>query len=256
MLTSGGEPLQLTTDEGGKVLDSFSADENRIYYERVLGATEVWAVPTLGGNPVRVVEGTSLQPSADGKSLFYTNPRTNELLQAPASGGVGKAIYNYKELGIAYPALLVFPDGANVLLTGHDNVNPNADSEIFKVNLASRKAMDLGEKAGLDLSWGEPGKTLLFSRERNGIFNLWEYNLETKSTVQLTSGPGPDLWPMRDPSGKGIFFINGRESGFLSVYQIQSKSTTDIVSELATQPIFSRDAKRLNAPDAAGSAEY
>ena len=245
MLTSGGEPLQLTTDEGGKVLDSFSADENRIYYERVLGATEVWAVPTLGGNPVRVVEGTSLQPSADGKSLFYTNPRTNELLQAPASGGVGKAIYNYKELGIAYPALLVFPDGANVLLTGHDNVNPNADSEIFKVNLASRKAMDLGEKAGLDLSWGEPGKTLLFSRERNGIFNLWEYNLETKSTVQLTSGPGPDLWPMRDPSGKGIFFINGRESGFLSVYQIQSKSTTDIVSELATQPIFSRDAKRL-----------
>jgi Tol biopolymer transport system component len=245
MLTSGGEPLQLTTDEGGKVLDSFSADETRIYYERVLGATEVWAVPTLGGTPVRVVEGTSLQPSADGKSLFYTNPRTSELLQAPTSGGVGKAIYNYKELGIAYPALLVFPDGANVLLTGRDNVNPNADSEIFKVNLASRKAMDLGEKAGLDLSWGEPGKTLLFSRESNGIFNLWEYDLDTKSNVQLTAGPGPDFWPMRDPSGKGIFFINGRESGFLSVYQIQTKSTTDIVSELATQPTFSRDAKRL-----------
>jgi Tol biopolymer transport system component len=116
---------------------------------------------------------------------------------------------------------------------------------MYKVNLASRKVMDLGEKAGLDLSWGEPGKTLLFSRERNGILNLWEYDLETKATVQLTSGPGPDFWPMRDPSGKGIFFVNGRESGFLSVYQIQSKSTTDIVSELATQPTFSRDAKRL-----------
>ena len=244
MLTSGGEPLQLTTDQGGKILDSFSADETRIYYERELGVTEVWAVPTLGGTPARVVEGTSLQPSADGKSLFYINAGTRELLQAPTPGGVGKVIYNYKVLGVTFPKLLVFPDGANVLLTGHSD-DATAASEIYKVNLAGREATDLGEKAGLDLSWGEPGKTLLFSRERNGIFNLWEYDLATKSTVQLTSGPGPDLWPMRDPSGKGIFFINGRESGFLSVYQIQSKSTTDIVSELATQPSFSRDAKRL-----------
>ena len=244
MLTSGGEPLQLTTDEGGKVLDSFSADETRIYYERQLGATEVWAVPTLGGTPVRMVEGTSLQPSADGKSLFYINARTNELLQAPVSGGVGKAIYNYNELGVPFPTLLVFPDGANVLLTGHSE-DANAASEIYKVNLASHKATALGEKAGVDLSWGEPGKTILFSRERNGIFNLWEYDLENKTAVQLTSGPGPDFWPMKDPSGKGIFFINGRESGFLSVYQLQSKSTADIVSELATQPTFSRDAKRL-----------
>jgi Tol biopolymer transport system component len=114
------------------------------------------------------------------------------------------------------------------------------------VNVASRKAIDLGERVGVEVaSWGEPGKTLLFSRGLNGIFNLWEYDLETKNTVQLTSGPGPDFWPMKDPSGKGVFFVNGRESGFLSVYQFQSKSTTDIVSELATQPAFSRDAKRL-----------
>ena len=245
MLTSGGEPLQLTTDEGGKFLDSFSADETRIYYERDLGATEVWAVPTLGGTPVRVVEGSSLQPSADGKSLFYINTGRKELLQVPASGGVGKAIYNYKELGIAFPTLLVFPDAANVLLTGRPNGGASEASEIYKVNLAGHKAMDLGEKAGLDLSWGEPGKTLLFSRELNGIFNLWEYDLENKTAVQLTSGPGPDSWPMRDPSGRGIFFINGKQSGFLSVYQIQSKSTADIVSELATQPTFSQDAKRL-----------
>ena len=178
-----------------------------------MGATEVWAVPTLGGTPVRVVEGTSLQPSADGKSLFYINPQTNELLQAPASGGVGKAIYNFKELGVTFPTLLVFPDGANVLLTGHRG-DANAASEIYKVNLAGRKAMDLGEKAGLDLSWGEPGKTLLFSRELNGIFNLWEYDLENKTAVQLTSGPGPDFWPMKDPSGKGYSSSTAGSLGF------------------------------------------
>jgi len=245
MLTSGGEPLQLTTDEGGKFLDSFSADETRIYYERVLGATEVWAVPTLGGTPLRVVEGSSLRPSADGKSLFYINDRNGELLQAPASGGVGKVIYNYKELGFKVPSMLVFPDGADVLLTGDSYANANAALKMYKVNITSRKATALGEIPVGDASWDEPGKTLLFSRQLNGIFNLWEYDLETKAAVQLTSGPGPDFWPMRDPAGKGIFFVNGRESGYLSVYQVRSKSTTDLVSELATQPTFSRDAKRL-----------
>ena len=55
MLTSGGEPLQLTNDEGDKLVNTFSADGKEIYYERTLGRDEVWAVPTLGGSPRRVV---------------------------------------------------------------------------------------------------------------------------------------------------------------------------------------------------------
>ena len=51
MLTSGGEPLQLTNDEGQKLVNAFSPDGTEIYYQRVLGRDEAWAVPTLGGNP-------------------------------------------------------------------------------------------------------------------------------------------------------------------------------------------------------------
>jgi serine/threonine protein kinase/Tol biopolymer transport system component len=246
ILTSGGEPLQLTNDEGGKYVLSFSADENQIYYERQLGAPEVWAVPTLGGTPVRVLEGSTLQPSPDGHSLFYINSDTEDILQAPPSGMGGKVIMNFKDLGVGYYShLLVFPDGGDLLLSGHKS--PNAEgSEIYKVNVASHKISDLGAipSAG-SVTWGEPGKSLLFSRELNGIFNLWEYNIETKAATQLTSGPGPDFLPMRDPTGKGIFFINGKSSGFLSVYDLQSKSSHDITSEFATQPAISPDGKRV-----------
>jgi len=41
MLTSGGEPLQLTNDEGDKSVDNFSPDGKEIYYERTLGRNEV-----------------------------------------------------------------------------------------------------------------------------------------------------------------------------------------------------------------------
>jgi hypothetical protein len=62
MLTSGGEPLQLTNDEGDKSVDSFSPDGKEVYYERSLGRDEVWAVPTLGGAPRRVASASRVSP--------------------------------------------------------------------------------------------------------------------------------------------------------------------------------------------------
>ena len=58
MLTSGGEPLQLTKDEGDKFVEGFSSDGREIYYRRYFGRDEIWAVPTLGGNPRRVVSAS------------------------------------------------------------------------------------------------------------------------------------------------------------------------------------------------------
>jgi hypothetical protein len=50
---------------------------------------------------------------------------------------------------------------------------------------------------------------------------------------------------MPDPGGKGIYFVNGKSTGFLTVYHVQSKESTDIVSENATQPEMSPDGKHV-----------
>ena len=50
---------------------------------------------------------------------------------------------------------------------------------------------------------------------------------------------------MPDPGGKGIYFVNGKSSGFLTAYHVHSKESTDIVSEDATQPVISPDGKRV-----------
>ena len=69
MLTSGGEPLQLTNDERDKFVDDFSPDGKEVYYGSI-GRDEVWAVPTLGGSPRRVASAGYVLPSPDG-TLFY-----------------------------------------------------------------------------------------------------------------------------------------------------------------------------------------
>ena len=43
---------------------------------------------------------------------------------------------------------------------------------------------------------------------------------------------------MPDPGGKGIYYVNGKTSGFLTAYHVRTKESTDIVSEDATQPHY------------------
>jgi Tol biopolymer transport system component len=50
---------------------------------------------------------------------------------------------------------------------------------------------------------------------------------------------------MPDPLGKGIYYVNGQSSGFLSAYSVQSKESKDIVSEDATVPNISPDGMRV-----------
>ena len=95
MLTSGGEPLQLTNDEGDKVLDNFSADGKEIYYVRSLGREEVWAMPTLGGSPRRVTIARAVLPSSDGASIFYMKSDSSTIFRAEKTGLNEELVYNF-----------------------------------------------------------------------------------------------------------------------------------------------------------------
>ena len=255
MLTSGGEPLQLTNDEGKKFVITFSPDGKEVYYTRSLGRDEVWAVPTLGGTPRRVVSARYVVPSLDGASIFYMKIDSAGMFRAEKSGLNEELVYNSEGSGLFFFPLLLFPGGNDLLAAG---VPPRVGSKFrfYRINVTSHEAVDLGEVSGnwYDVVWAEPGKTVLLSRIVNGLTNIWNYSLQDRSLTQITSGAGPDYSPMPDPSGKGVYYVNGKSTAFLTAYHVQSKESTDIVSEDATQPAISPNGKRvmyitLPAPD-------
>jgi serine/threonine protein kinase/Tol biopolymer transport system component len=253
MLTSGGEPLQLTSDEGDKTLNSFSPDGKEIYYGRFLGRDELWAVPTLGGNPRRVASARYVVPSPDGASIFYAKSDRPGIFRAGKSGLNEELVYAPRDTGLIVIPLLLFPAGGDLLAVASSDFSAPLDfsgplqSHLYRVNVTSREAADLGAAPGdaLDVAWAEPGKSVLFSRTENGLTNIWKYNLLKRSLTQITFGPGPDYSPMLDPEGQGIYFVNGKSSGALSVYHVRTKESTDIVSEDASQPTISPDGKRV-----------
>jgi serine/threonine protein kinase/Tol biopolymer transport system component len=247
MLTSGGEPLQLTNDDGDKIVTSFSTDGTEIYYGRFLGKAEAWGVPTLGGKPTRVVSGYAVAPSADGASIFYTKSGSSAVFRANRSGLGEEEVYRFGAGVYPIRRILPFPDGNRLLLLSADTVTFLEGAEAFEINLSKRASVDLGlipADPG-SVVWAEAGKTVMFSRTVSGLTNIWKYSLDDKALTQVTLGTGPDTSPMPDPGGKGIYFVNGKASGLLTVYNVHSKQSTDIASQNATQPVVSRDGKRV-----------
>ena len=254
MLTSGGEPLQLTNDEGDKDVDTFSPDGKEIYYERSLGHDEIWAVPTLGGVPRRVVSGWNAVSSSDGAFIYYSKSDSPNIFRSDKSGLNEELVYNAEGTGLLFFPKLLFPGQHDLLATG---VAPKVEPSLhlYRINVTSHEAVDLGEvsgafgerltKPGYIVVWAEPGKTVLFSRTVNGLTNIWKYSLQDRSLTQITSGTGPDFSPMPDPGGRGIYYVNGKSFALLTAYHVQSKESTDIVSEDATQPIISPDGRRV-----------
>jgi serine/threonine protein kinase len=255
MLTSGGDPLQLTKDQGNKTILSFSSDGTEIYFGQTLGDPDIWSIPTLGGSPKHLATGNAVVPSADGQSLFLQKT-DGRIVRTPKSGSSQELLYTMPSTGVFGVDLKVYPDGKNLLIT---TIADSGAVAFRRLDLSTHQLANLAELTSTSAftSWATPSKSLYVSRKINGISNLWEFSLADHSLKQITFGPGPDHAPMSDPNGKGLYFINGRSAGTLTLYRVPTKQFSDIVNEDATQPTLSADGLHLayiTTPEA-GKAE-
>jgi serine/threonine protein kinase len=258
MLASGGEPLQLTNDSVDKSVDSFSPDGTQIYYSLDFTVQEIRSVPTLGGASTAVASGLALAISPDGNSFYYIKSRgQNAVFRKPKTGLTEELIFQAAP-GLTPMQILPFPDEKDLLIvTGPDNVLGSPNLTLYRVNLSTHAAQKIGELSGspTGLVWRDPGETFLCSRTVNDVTNIWEYRVADGNLRQVTTGAGPDLSPMPGPAAKGIYFVNGRRSGFLTVYHPQTKQSLDLTNEEATQPALSWDGRHIMFITLSGNAQ-
>ena len=247
ILASGGEPLQLTNDEGDKFVSNFSTDGTEIYLEKLHGTGETWSVPTLGGNAKRVLTGFAAAPSPDGKSIYYARAQTRSVFRGDRAGMGEDEVVTLDPKAWPVARILPFPDGKKLLVITASTISTLELFHAYVADVATRGVEDLGqfEGNGQDVVWSEAGKSVLYGRTVNGLTNIWKMNVGDKSLSQVTFGPGPDRSPMPDPGGKGIYVVNGKSTDYLTAYNTRTKASVDIAGENATQPAVSHDGKRL-----------
>ncbi|MFY9977011.1 MAG: hypothetical protein WAK22_02195, partial [Candidatus Sulfotelmatobacter sp.] len=256
MLSSGGEPLQLTNDSVDKFVETFSPDGTQIYYANDLGG-ESFVVPTLGGAPAVAAAGFHLAVSPDGNFFYFVEARNNAVFRKPKTGVSDELIFPPPE-GSSPVQILPFPDGKDLLIaTGNDTALGSTTLTLYRVNVTTHASQKIGALSGspTGLVWNDPGKTLLCSRTVNEVTNLWQYSVDDSSLRQVTFGAGPDLSPMPAPAGNGIYFVNGRRSGFLTAYHPQTRQSFDLVNEEATQPALSWDGRHIMYITLSGNAQ-
>ena len=247
MLASGGEPLQLTSDETDKFVSNFSADGTEIYFERVFGKVETWSVPTLGGNPKRVLAGRIATPTPDGSSLYFIKSGIRALFRADRTGMGEERVAELDPNAQRTVRILPYPDGKRLLVITVNGISGIENFHPYELELGKLGVVDLGEMGGEaeDVVWSEPGKSVLYGRTTNGLTNIWKLDLSNKEVTQVTFGPGPDRSPLPIPGGKGMYVVNGKSTGYLTSYNTKTKESVDIAGENASQPVYSKNGKRV-----------
>lgn len=192
-MPKGGTAKQITNFTDGRVLwASLSYDGQEIVFERNF---HLWKMKAEGGKPQELA--ITLRGAASSPMIERINLSTQ----------VGE--------------LALSPDGKKVAVISH--------GEIFA---ASSK--DGGEAVRItntvapesNVSWSPDSKKLIYSSERGGAYEIFQYDIPTETETQLTRGANQDIAPTFSPDGKTIAFVrNGRA---IFTYNVETKTEKEL----------------------------
>ncbi|MGQ8336815.1 DUF5050 domain-containing protein [Sunxiuqinia sp. A32] len=157
----------------------------------------------------------------DGKALIYNQKGTlyrfDLKTKNPKPIDTGVAKNNNNDHVISF-------DGKQLAISDHTE-NPYGGSWIYTVPVEGGTATRITENAPSYLhGWSPDAKDLVFCGEREGNFDVYRINIESKIEERLTDAPGLDDGPEYSPDGKYIYF-NSNRSGTMQLYRMNPDGT-------------------------------
>jgi tricorn protease len=243
----GSAPRRLTSDPGEKSNPVFSPDGKLIAYSaQVDGNVDVYLLPIEGGIPKRltwhpgadVVQGFA----PDGKSVMFTSPRAafnnrfRKLFTVPVDGGVET------ELEVPNAARAAWsPDGKQIAYNPFSpafmqwkHYRGGTNSILWLFNRGDKSVVRIPQPAthsnDVDPMW--IGDTVYFRSDRDGEFNLYAYDVKTRTVRALTKHTD---FPVLNASASGNSIVY-EQAGYLHALDLSSgqarKLTIGVNSDL------------------------
>jgi tricorn protease len=246
----GGAARRLTSHGGDEIFPKFSPDGKWIAFTGEYdGNPDVYVVSVEGGEPKRLTfhpgNDIVLGWTPDGKDILFRADRTggppqrtSKLYLVSPQGGPAR------ELPPPRADLTSFsPDGNKIayIETSQEfrtwkRYHGGWSLPIAIYDLKKNTYEELPKAEGMDLFPMWHGNAIYFISDRDGVMNLYSYDLGSKSTKKLTEYKEYDIkWPSLGPDA--IVFENG---GLLYEYAIDSGKTKNIPIDVRAEDVQAR----------------
>jgi tricorn protease len=246
----GGSARRLTSHGGEERFPKFSPDGKWIAFTSGYdGNPDVYVIPAEGGEPKRLTfhpgNDIVLGWTPDGKDILFRSDRTGgppqrttKLYLVSPQGGPAR------ELPPPRADLTSFsPDGNKIayIETSQEfrtwkRYHGGWSLPIAIYDLKKNTYEELPKSGGMDLFPMWHGNAIYFISDRDGVMNLYSYDLGSKQPKKLTDYKEYDIkWPSLGPDA--IVFENG---GLLYEYSIDSGETHNVPIEVHAEDVQAR----------------
>jgi tricorn protease len=256
----GGAAHRLTSSVGDELYPKFSPDGKWIAFTGEYdGNPDVYVISAEGGEPKRLTfhpaNDVVLGWTPDGKDILFRSDRfsappsryTKLFLVSPQGGPA-------RPLQVPRASLSSFsPDGNKIayLETSQESrtwkrYRGGWSLPIALFDLKKNSYEELPKTAGMDLFPMWHGNTIYFISDREGVMNLFSYDLSSKQTKKLTDYKEYDIkWPSLGPDA--IVYENG---GVLFEYDLSTGKARNIpivvrAEDIETRPEFKNLAQSI-----------
>ncbi len=244
---SGGSASRLTAHPGVETYAKFSPDGRWIAFTgQYDGDEQVYVIPAGGGEPKQLTFYPSRGPLAprwgydnqvlgwtrDGR-IFYRGGRDSwslpiaRLYTVSPNGGPSEPLPMPEAGSGAYS-----PDGTKMVYSPRfrdfrpeKRYRGGQANKLYIYDLASNDAQMISDSpfASRDAMW--IGDTVFYNTDKDGKFNIWAYEPNSKKTTQVTKNRDWDIrWPSSDEQGKIVYERNGE----LEILDVDSKRASKL----------------------------
>jgi tricorn protease len=225
--SNGGEARRLTSHLGLELFPKISPDGKWIAFSgEYSGSRQVFVIPSSGGNPRQLtwynsVDGMPPRGGFDDVVLGWTFDSKQILIRANRTAyGERNGRYFLVSLdgGLEKPLPIVnggfaalSPDNSKIVFTPVDREFRNwkrykggRATDLWIYDLKNNTSEQITDWEGTDQLPVWTGDNIYFSSDRDLKLNIWKYDVQSKTTTQITHHSEFDvMWP----SGQGDFIV-------------------------------------------------
>ena len=243
--TAGGAARRLTSHAGYEYLPRFSPDGRTIAFSAEYGGNlDVYAMPSSGGPPKRLTYHPTVDRvngwTPDGRIAFRSKrtsivPNYDRLFTVGIDGGMPD------ELPMPSAGTSSFsPDGTKIAYNRVSRetffwkrYRGGTQSWITIFDLKTHAVTEVPHTDAGDIFPMWFGNAIYFVSDRDGVMNLWRYDIGTKEIRQLTRHTELDIkFPALASDGSGrIAYENG---GRIFLFDIAKETTSEVPINVAS----------------------